>query len=220
MANDPRFITCPFCKRTVATKELARTEWIGEDQEPPLEIYSLLECSSCLRPVLLREYEWGTEQPDEDIDQLWPPPPRSINSAIPESLRREITEARICFDAKAYTAAVVMVRRTLEGVCSDHGVIKQTLHNALKVMAEKGTLDGRLLAWADELRVLGNEGAHFTGSVVSREDANDAIALAEAVLDYLYVLARQFENFKTRRSLNSSHSTGPQPSLPPSPRPE
>jgi hypothetical protein len=66
-------------------------------------------------------------------------------------------------------------------------------------MASKGFLDGRLLAWADGLRVLGNEGAHYTGSAVSREDAKDALAFAEAVLDYLYVLTAQFEEFQRRR---------------------
>jgi len=68
-------------------------------------------------------------------------------------------------------------------------------------MAVRGLLDGRLLTWADGLRVLGNEGAHYTGSAVSREDASDALALAEAVLDYLYVLAAQFEEFQQRRQV-------------------
>jgi hypothetical protein len=53
--------------------------------------------------------------------------------------------------------------------------------------------------WADGLRVLGNEGAHYTGSPVSREDAQDALALAEVVLEYLYVLTAQFEEFQQRR---------------------
>jgi hypothetical protein len=96
-----------------------------------------------------------------------------------------------------------MVRRTLEGVCDDHNVTKKPLHNALKEMAAQRVLDGRLLTWADELRVLGNQGAHYTGSPVSRADAKDALALAEAVLDYLYVLAKQFEDFKRRRALQS-----------------
>jgi Domain of unknown function (DUF4145) len=105
-----------------------------------------------------------------------------------------------------------MVRRTLEGVCADHGhgvTRNKRLQDALKEMAEKGTLDGRLLTWADELRVLGNDGAHHAGSPVNREDANDALALAEAVLDYLYVLARQFENFKLRRSHQSAPRVQP-----------
>jgi hypothetical protein len=43
------------------------------------------------------------------------------------------------------------------------------------------------------------KGAHFTGRRVSREDAQDALALAEALLDYLYVFSAQFAEFKQRR---------------------
>jgi Domain of unknown function (DUF4145) len=215
MANNPQgsaeqtplLIICPFCQRTVIAIELAKTEWIGEDQEPPLEIYSFLECASCHKPLLLREFEWGHGDPPEEPERLWPPPPRTISSAIPDSLRQEVAEARTCFDAKAYTATVVMVRRTLEAVCADHKVTKKPLQNALKEMAVQGLLDSRLLTWADELRVLGNQGAHYTGSPVNREDAKDALALAEAVLDYLYVLAKQFYDFKRRRAHPGSCSS-------------
>jgi hypothetical protein len=129
---------------------------------------------------------------------------RSINrtlreKSIPRELRRELSEARSCYNAKAHTAAVVMVRRTLEGVCALHGVNQRNLHSALQEMATKDLLDGRLLKWADSLRVLGNEGAHYTGSSVRREDASDALALAEAVLHYLYALTAKFEEFEQRR---------------------
>jgi hypothetical protein len=82
----------------------------------------------------------------------------------------------------------------------EHNVTKKPLANALKEMAARDLLDGRLLTWANELRVLGNEGAHYTGSRVSGEDAKDALAFAEAVLDYLYVLGKQFEDFQKRRA--------------------
>ncbi|WP_285701962.1 DUF4145 domain-containing protein [Actinomadura sp. NBRC 104412] len=99
----------------------------------------------------------------------------------------------------------------LEGVCAEHGVIKKNLVASLQDMANKSLLDSRLLEWADSLRVLGNQGAHFTGDAVSREDASDALALAEAILDYLYVLTAQFEEFKQRRTKKGqgqSHTDG------------
>jgi hypothetical protein len=131
---------------------------------------------------------------------LWPSPSREMSSSVPESLRLEHKEARTCFDTAAYTATVVMVRRTLEGVCAENGIKKQPLIRALQQMNAEGLVEGRLLEWAQELRVLGNEGAHFTGHRVSRQDAQDALALAEALLDYLYVFSAQFAEFKARRN--------------------
>jgi hypothetical protein len=130
---------------------------------------------------------------------LWPNPIREMSSKIPESLRLEHKEARSCFSTAAYTATVVMVRRTLEGVCAENGVRIQPLIKALQKMQNEGLIEGRLLEWAEGLRVLGNDGAHFTGRRVSRVDAQDALALAEALLDYLYVFSAQFAEFKQRR---------------------
>jgi hypothetical protein len=47
--------------------------------------------------------------------------------------------------------------------------------------------------------VLGNQGAHFSDESVSREDAADALSLAEALLNYIYVFTAKYEEFQNRR---------------------
>jgi len=121
-----------------------------------------------------------------------------MSKTIPETLRREVGEAQACFRGAAYTATVVMVRRTLEGICAEHGLKSYPLFKSLGQMKEQGLIDGRLLEWAEALRSLGNEGAHFTGNAVSREDAQDSLTFAEAILNYLYVFSEQFAEFKKR----------------------
>ncbi|GGR98413.1 hypothetical protein GCM10010169_48740 [Micromonospora fulviviridis] len=119
---------------------------------------------------------------------------------MPEEIRKEFDEAQICFDAKAYTATVVMVRRTLEGVCKENGINERALAKGLERLKGLGLIDTTLAEWADGLRVLGNQGAHFTGTRVARGDAEDALAFAEAFLDQIYVLRKRFEEFKKRIS--------------------
>ncbi|MFF3113782.1 DUF4145 domain-containing protein [Kitasatospora sp. NPDC057904] len=146
------------------------------------------------------EEDYGDGWDGEPI-AVWPGRTRSTNHLIPPALWQEQDEARRCFSSKAYTAAVVMVRRTLEGVCAEHNVMSPRggLVKGLEQLKELGKIDERLLAWAQALRVLGNEGAHYTGKMVSPEDAADALALCDALLDYLYVYAAQFEKFQERR---------------------
>jgi hypothetical protein len=203
----PLLVMCPACKKPVMTNELGIRE--TRTSEGPVERYSFLECISCENPLLVLQEDNGWGDGLGEPVRLWPSLSRTLSRMIPASLRREVAEAHSCFNAKAYTATVVMVRRTLEGVCAEHNVTKKPLVNALKEMAAQDLLDGRLLTWADELRVLGNEGAHYTGSRVSWEDAKDALAFAEAVLDYLYVLGKQFEEFQKRRA--KQPTTAPQP---------
>src|SRR5437588_5875982 len=120
-----------------------------------------------------------------DADEPVYPTPRRLSWDIPNDLRTEWEEARTCFEAKAYTATVVMVRRTLEGTCKENGSGQKTLHKALADLRDSGLIDGTLAAWADALRVLGNQGAHYTGEAVTREDAEDALDFAEALLDHV-----------------------------------
>jgi hypothetical protein len=93
-----------------------------------------------------------------------------------------------------------MVRRALEATCAEHGVKERTLAASLRSLKEKDLINGTLVEWADALRVLGNEGAHYTGKAVNREDAEDALAFADALIDYMYVLRLRFDQFKHRRA--------------------
>ena len=138
---------------------------------------------------------------------LWPQLNQELSGLIPESLRLEVGEARACFRSGAYTATVVMVRRTLEGICTDNGIKGSTLFKSLAHMKELNLIDGRLFEWAQALRILGNEGAHFTGSRVSREDAEDSLAFAAAILNYMYVFSNQFAEFKKRREAANSEES-------------
>jgi hypothetical protein len=120
---------------------------------------------------------------------------------VPESLRREFDEAQTCLRANAYEAAAVMVGRVLEGVCKENDVNERTLERGLKKLQEAGLIDSTLAQWANELRVLRNQGAHYTGKPVPRDDADDAVAFAEALLDHVYVLRKRFDEFARRRAI-------------------
>jgi hypothetical protein len=160
---------------------------------------TLVSCDECGSALIFTQNDLGTDGFDA-MERVWPGPLRRLSWEIPGALRDEHEEALQCFEANAYTAAVVMVRRTLEGVASVNGIKERNLMQSLAKMQDKGVLDPRLFEWSQALRVLGNEGAHFTGKKVSREDAADALALSEAILDYLYVLSAKFEEFKKRRT--------------------
>jgi hypothetical protein len=91
-----------------------------------------------------------------------------------------------------------MVRRTLEGTCWDQGIKGKSLALSLKQLVADGRVDETLAQWANALRIVGNKGAHYTGEQVAREDAEDALAFAEALLDHIYVLRRRFAQFLAR----------------------
>ncbi|MEX5634131.1 DUF4145 domain-containing protein [Parafrankia sp. FMc2] len=142
------------------------------------------------------DYGGGFDEDDRPLTVY--PAARQLSTLVPHTLWREWDEARTCFRNKLYTATAVMVRRTLEGTCIDLGVQERILARGLTELKKRGLIDDMLAEWANALRVIGNEGAHFTGRSVSRQDAEDALTFAEALLDHVYVLRKRFEEFRQR----------------------
>lgn len=198
-----RVFVCPHCEQQGLGEVRAQAVWngtnprTGEFLDVPLK-YSLVQCQECGNISLELRGDFG-EGFAADSPSILYPAQRSLSTEIPSSLRQEFEEAQACFDAKAYKATVVMVRSVLEGACQDNGVEVWPLVKGLEKMRESGLIDGTISQWANALRILGNEGAHFTGKQVSRNDAEDSLAFAEALLDHIYVLRKRFEEFAKRR---------------------
>ncbi|GAA3817630.1 hypothetical protein GCM10022226_42780 [Sphaerisporangium flaviroseum] len=139
------------------------------------------------------------DDPPRPARVLWPGTGRPEGEGLPEHLLAELREAKDCLRAGAHSSAVVMVRRLLEGVCADHGVTAAPLSHALRELCRRGLIEGRLLVWAQDLRLIGNEAAHIRTGRIPAEDAKDAVVLAEALLDYLYVFTPKYRDFRKRR---------------------
>ena len=122
-----------------------------------------------------------------------------VNPKAPEPIQVALDEAFRCYRSRAYTAAAIMCRKTLEGVCDSHGVSGGNLAGRLKAMQTSGLIDNRLFEWSDALRVAGNEAAHGVGTTVSQQDARDLLDFTTAIIDYLFSYRDQFEKFRARR---------------------
>ena len=196
-----RVVVCPHCGNPSTVDIRGRAVWdnCGEDgapQGPPVE-WTFTQCERCRQPGVQIREDFGRGFGDDEPTFVYPSPHR-LSPTVPEDLRREWDEAKTCFDAKAYAACVVMVRRTLEGTCAEQGVKKRRLAVSLDELKARGLIDSTLVEWAHALRFAGNQGAHYTRKPVSRENAEDALAFAEALLDHIYVLRRRFNEFRQR----------------------
>ncbi|MGW1097923.1 DUF4145 domain-containing protein [Streptomyces sp. NPDC002455] len=204
----PMLINCPRCDGHTLSTQRGTYTLAPEDDEgfEPL-LYTLVSCDKCRTPQLLMQMSemeagghWGWTAPSQE----WPSSATGpLSQSIPPAIAREMREARACFSAKLYTATAVMVRRTLEGMCFDQGTGKKQLFAALSDLRDAKKIEGRLFDWAQALRVLGNQGAHFSKEAVGWEDAQDALELAEALLDYIYVFTAKYDEFQQRRAKSS-----------------
>jgi hypothetical protein len=67
-----------------------------------------------------------------------------------------------------------MCRKYLEALFQELGATKDNLKERLVALRERGHIDQKLLAWADELRLIGNDAAHDLNVVIEQVDARDA----------------------------------------------
>lgn len=199
---------CPTCNCLVAaevkgeasgspTEDLMEHLTPGEDGFHGVR-YAIAFCPGCNGVFL--ERSTTTEPSDYQYREiLFPPPLRRAVSGLPESLRRAFDSAASCLDTGNYDACLVMCRKCLDGVCALLGAGDKNLKESLKKLRESREIDGRLLTWANQLRLTGNEAAHDLDSEVSREDARDSLEFVEAILLYTFTLKHRFSRFQERR---------------------
>jgi hypothetical protein len=193
-------IDCPHCQAFVEAEEAGQFSYPYSKESPPGR-YVLLKCRRCESPILILQDNEGNLA-EGDIwgvpTRIYPQPELRVNPKAPVSIRSALEEAFACYRARAFTAAAIMCRKTLEGVCEAHGINERGLMQSLRKMHDGHLIDNRLLQWSDMLRIAGNEAAHGVNALFSAEDARDIIDFTIGIIDYLFSYRDQFEKFKTR----------------------
>lgn len=188
---------CPECKKHVVASEQQHMIYNDGPAAPDWR-FSLVICQNCGHGMVVYEEENPGHPSFDDPIWLYPAPPASEGAATPSALRSAMREARLCLSVGATSSAAVMAGRVIEGVAHEQGIRGKTLYEAVKEMSRQGVLDGRFAIWVDQLRILRNRAAHYSERIVTLEDAEDIVALTDAVLTYLYVFRDRFDAFMAR----------------------
>ena len=204
-------IQCKTCEAKVDAKIVA-SHIESSDDYPFLFRASLLTCPAC-KSVMLAGQEipddgntsWNEDAPT----RLWPVPEKHIDSRLPELVRKSLEEAHRCYSGKVYIACAVMCGRILEAICSEFKTKNKFLAGGLKELLETGIIDKKIYNWGEALRRHRNIGAHVSSDVIEREDAKDLIEFADAICDYIFVLAAKFEEFMERIKKKQSKQNKP-----------
>lgn len=108
---------------------------------------------------------------------------------IPAGILKCLEEAITCHSAQCFTAAAIMVRKSLEELCLDRGAegdnLKQRIHN----LRNRIILPPELLEGLDDLRLLGNDAAHIESqefNQIGQEEVEIGIEFTKEVLKAVY----------------------------------
>jgi Domain of unknown function (DUF4145) len=171
----------------------------GESSRLEVERAATLVCAHCGQGVEVIEELWIGDRLWIDATVggsfswrgvfWWPLPAAQRTADVPLAISECLSEATQCLWANCPRAAAVMARRTLEAVCEDKGATGQTLAANVKSLFATGQLPKPLMDWADEVRLIGNQGPHFdVKNPVTRADANELLRFLDDLLRYVYEL--------------------------------
>ncbi len=103
-----------------------------------------------------------------------------------------LEEAITCHASQCFTAAAMLVRKTLELLCSAQNASGANLKDRIKDLGSKVVLPPDLFSGLDDLRLLGNDAAHIESQAyarVSQEETEVAIEFTKEVLKAIYQYA-------------------------------
>jgi Domain of unknown function (DUF4145) len=172
----------------------------GNEHGEWVTVMEVHQCPNCAGYSLSLYGSEDSMSPDEVNVRLIYPQPRDI-SALPPRVRTEYEKAqRVRGIDPDYFA--VGIRRTLEAVCDERGVPRETprdsLYARLQRLAQAGSLPETFVGMADHLKDLGNLGAHPGEIALDRDDVDVAADFMEAILEYLYRAPGQLEAVRDR----------------------
>lgn len=108
---------------------------------------------------------------------------------IPALIVVALTEAITCHADECYTAAAIMVRKTLEELCRERGATGSNLKERIRDLGKRIVLPNELFSGLDDLRLLGNDAAHIESreyDQIGREEVEVGIEFAKEVLKATY----------------------------------
>ncbi len=186
MADLPVSIFCPYCERHTSLAPAPTTVKYGYDEMRTTavwekgyqDIWWIGVCNYCKRPVLVHNAG----------DIVYPQPlPSLTDERVPEHIRKDLDEAKLCLSVNAYRACAVMVRRSMQSACIDKRATKCKLVDQLQELVANAIITKDLKEWADVVRWVGNDAAHPDKEDVNKDDAEDILKLAEQFLHVIYV---------------------------------
>ena len=193
-------ITCAFCMETGKFE----TEFHAEKKKPNSDKklnFDTLRCANCngYVMVLWSAREYGSSLHAYEI-LPWPLKLSNFPEHWPETVGRHWLQARRSIQGENWDAAAVMARSALQAALRDRQANGRNLRQEINDLADKGVLPPIMKDWSNHVRELGNDSAHPEPDQepTNPQDAHDIVGFLDFLLEYLYSLPHQIEQYRKR----------------------
>lgn len=197
--------TCPRCGRESGLNMVA-----GPYQGPKLSSGSgwlwgiLYQCPTC-QGFCLRSL--ASQGPDGSgiitpIERL-PFGTAKPLLGLPPEVELDRDEAWRAFHGGLNKGAALLARSSLESAVRTLNAKGDDLKKKIANLADSGTITKDLAAWADEVRITGNEAAHEMGPV-SEDDAKEGLFFLDSFLEAVFSVPARHRERKVQREAKAT----------------
>lgn len=145
----------------------------------PGQMWWIGECHSCNGVVLVL---------NNGISIYPKSKPQPSDERIPDDIKEDFDEAKMCFSVNCYRASTAMSRRALETCCINKGANKdKNLKEMIEDLFNLKIITKNVKEWGDTIRFIGNDAVHINANKVEREDAEDILKITKQILDIIYI---------------------------------
>lgn len=193
-------IYCPFCFQHTS---LTVTHTCKRYNSGAIEVFELVYetedssmwwialCNNC-NNVLLVKNKGEKVYPEKA--------PTPTDERIPDKIRLDLEEAKICFAMNCYRACAVIARRSIQTACIEKGANKEKLVHQIDQLFDMGVITKDLRNWAHLVRMIGNDAAHPKSEPVDYADAQDVLDFAEQFMYVVFVTPKKAEEQSVKRN--------------------
>jgi len=195
-------ITCPFCMERGNFSLSFHAEKKKPNSDKRLN-FDTFECGNCKGYVMVlwSPSTWGLDQAYHGYQVLpWPLKLENYPKHWPEQVGRFWLQTKRNVRDGNWDAASLMARSALQLALRDCKAEGRNLKQEIDDLAVKGILPPIMKDWSDQVRELGNDSAHPAPSqdAANPQDVRDIVAFLDFLLEYLYTLPYQIQNYRER----------------------
>jgi DNA-directed RNA polymerase subunit RPC12/RpoP len=194
-----RYRDCTHCGvRLVAMEH--HTTIDTESSLLPRRGWSLISCPRCAGAVLLEHSPSNIS--NIYVSNVFPSEDRDVDvSHLPEDVSSYYRDAIRAMDASLPDAAAVQLRRTLEAAAAHFGHDNGPLIRRVRDLITEGLITKTFGEVLNEVRRLGNLGAHATDERVDEAEATRALRFTTQVLRNLFEIPTELEQIRESQSV-------------------
>ena len=157
--------------------------------------WSLISCPRCAGAVLLEHSP--SNVPHSVVGNVFPDIDRDVDvSHLPEDVSAYYRDAIRAMNASLPDAAAVQLRRTLEAASAHFGHNNGPLIRRVQGLITEGLITKTFGEVLNEVRRLGNLGAHATDERVDEAEATRALRFTTQVLRNLFEIPAELEQIR------------------------